>query len=1848
MHEMVAERAHQDPHKVGIAAWDGDLTFQQIDQHSTRIAHELRELGVQLHDFVPICFEKSRWTVVAVLAAMKAGATFVLMDPSLPLARLQNMASQVRARTMISSRKQRDFSTEILENGNFVVVEEAKFQNESGKELPELLTVPASTLMYLIFTSGSTGTPKGVKISHQTYTSSAIPRAKGVGYNKNSRVLDFASYAFDVSIDSMLLTLGNGGCLCIPSDEDRMNDINEVIRKMRINYAGITPSVARILDPDVIDSLEILGLGGEAASARDVNHWGKHTRIVIGYGPCECTIGCTINSDTATGRDYISIGHGNGANIWIVDPNDHEKLMPVGAVGEILIEGPIVGQGYLDDPEKTAAAFIKDPQWLVAGHKEYKGRHGRLYKSGDLGKYDPDGSGDIVFAGRKDTQVKLRGQRVELGEIESQLKARLPSETHVVVEVIVPQGLGAQPTLVAFIAAETTRTHAVTDLTSAKLPADLQDQLAGMNSDLSKVLPRYMVPTAYIPVNHIPILISGKVDRKRLKAYGNTVDLRDLDQQAKSQFAREMNEIERKLQQAWSNTLKVPVEVIGLDDNFFALGGDSLAAMRLVTACRSEGIELTVANAFNNPTLSEMAQTVRTTQAQERTEVKPFSMVSMAAEDARSEAAQACGVDVGSVEDVYPCTASQESLFTLSLRSDEAYIAQRVASIPPHIDIDTWKTAWQKVATSLPILRTHVAQLSEPGLQQVVLKENILWRQASDLQEYLTTDHAEKMQLGQSLARYAIIDDVACGQRYMVWTVHHVLYDGWSEPLILREVTNSLQGETVEVQAHMRDYVRYMCDTDKEAMHEYWRKELDGANGPQFPKLPSRDYLPTPNGMVDKTISLPNISGSAFTLATLLRGAWALVASQYTNSNDVVFGETLTGRDIPVAGVEGIVGPLIATVPVRIQIDRNSSIESYLRDVQQTMLARTTYQHMGWQNIRKVSSDAQFASEAGTGLVIQPDPEYVGSELGFEQGDVVREALHFNPYPLMVAFGIKGDMLRACASFDTSLIAVSQMERVIDQLEATCQRLVNDLSGKLGDVPCLSEAELDQIWAQNRIAPLTQDVLSGTVRASASTNAGSIYPPAVVSWVCDAHNPDILAAFGTVGELWLEGDCLSGNLVTSPLWLLAGSKSHSGRSGKVQATGDLVQLQEDGTIIFVGRKENSQPVNGHTVDINELESHLAKHLSTEAKSAVAFVPVSGEGGGGDSRLIVFIEQKPSEAATVNIHTEPSNEKIASKITPDLAASVKKFEKFVHDSMPSYMAPFAYIFVKDMPLALGQADRAALKDLASSISLDVYSKLRLSLEAALSQTSTASTITANEEVLRSAWSNILGVPIEHIDIDDNFFRLGGDSVLAMKLAANLRGQGYGLTVADIFRHMRLSDAAKVMTVTEVTKETAPSYKAFSIIDVPSNGIKTFLAGEVYPKLADSQWAVKDVCPVTDSQALDVKATINAPRTSYQYTMLFMDRTIDVDKLLRSCNELVKVHDILRTVFIAHESSLLQVVLENLTVPVTLKKTSDPDLEAFVRNVCELRAEESFELGKPFVEFTHVEGVEGKHALVIGLSHAQYDGVSLPNLLRDLECLYAGGEMQTSQPFSHYISRTLDSKVQDKSKEYWSSLLKDSSMSTLVGDTTSPTDKAIFQHKPVEISEKPKEITTANLLTAAWAVVLARRLQKRDVTFGSITSGRNMGDAFLEDVQGPCYQFTPVRVPFQEGWTALDLLHFVQKQAAESAPHDSIGFSAIRESCTNWSDDTFFDSVVHHQDWEDFDSMPFAGSTCKVDVVNPHGDAAKPLKVVSFVKDGEVRVGVVGSEREVVFVDKVLEELVICVEELARGRDVSIVC
>ncbi|PTB61783.1 non-ribosomal peptide synthetase [Trichoderma citrinoviride] len=1144
MHDIISERVQQQPHKIAVESWDGSLTYQELDSLSSQLARQILQKNAGSGSRIPLCFEKSMWTVVAVLAVMKAGATFSLTDPSQPVARLQTIVEQTGADLIITSVAQSELGKEISRPGGQVLAISRDFfdgikEPDTETALPQ---VPAETPMYIIFTSGSTGKPKGVVITHANYTSGAIPRADAVGYKDTSRCFDFPSYAFDVSIDCMLCTLATGGQICVPSEEARMNDLSGAIRQSKANMVHMTPSVARVLDPDIIPSLDVLGLGGEAVSASDAAAWSQHTSLIIAYGPSECTVGCTINNQVTVST---GIGKGVGGVTWIVDPDDHNVLMPVGAVGELIVEGPVVGVGYLDEPEKTAEVFIENPSWLVAGYNGFPGRTGRLYKTGDLVRYESNGSGSIEFVGRKDQQVKLRGQRVELTEVEHHLRACLPSGIKVAAEVIKPENGGA-PSLVAFLSESASSGVIGVDPAIVEPSPELKTALATVNAAMGSRVPRYMVPAAFVTLQHMPSLVSGKTDRKKLREIGSAIP-REVFSRMQAPDAQEEEEpeteTEKLLQQAW-------VKVLGSDaniyrqSNFFALGGDSLRAMRLVVTARESGIALTVADIFTNPTLSHMASKAALVSESSVDEVPPFSLLEKDwdEETARNEISALCGVEASAVEDAYACTPLQEALMALSAKVKEAYVAQRVVWLKDMATAEKLIAAFDAVQQDSPILRTRIVQIPGRGLVQAVIKERLHRVLGTNLNEYLVNDRNDPMELGKPLVRYAVIDDSTTGKVSFVFTIHHALYDGWSMPLIVDRVNKAYTGQTLSRPAEFKHFIKYLLTMETAKSANYWREQLSGANAFQFPPLPWLGYQPQSDSLLEEYVPLPDGRASSATTATVIRAAWALVASQYINSTDVIFGETLTGRNAPVVGAEEIEGPMITTVPVRVQIDRNMRVSDFLQAIQEQTVEQIPHEHFGLQHIRRLSPDAYEACELKTGLVLHPSAEDDASPESDDlpasrlvpagDAEAAQEALKFNTYPLMLVCSMDPRGFLTMASFDSKTVSVPAMQRALNKFREIAQFLCKEGSSTLGS---LQSSLLDEDVGELRDAMLKADI----------TDASKAFPGIQAAYVADAADPNRLVPLSAVGELIVQcpGELQSLTEISPPSWLEAVSSS---------------------------------------------------------------------------------------------------------------------------------------------------------------------------------------------------------------------------------------------------------------------------------------------------------------------------------------------------------------------------------------------------------------------------------------------------------------------------------------------------------------------------------------------------------------------------------------------------------------------------------------------------------------------------------------------------------------------------------
>jgi amino acid adenylation domain-containing protein/non-ribosomal peptide synthase protein (TIGR01720 family) len=607
VHDLFAEQAQARPDAPAICAWDGELTYGELDALSTKLAGHLVELGVKAEDMVPLCFEKSMWTVVAMLAVLKAGGAFVPLDPEHPESRHQEVFQQTAATVVLTSPR---YSTLWASSArNIVTVDDISTKMLSGQILTRSKTTEPSNAAYVIFTSGSTGQPKGVVLEHRAVSTSCLSHRKAFRFTSQTRALQFASYTFDACITEIVTTLVFGGCVCVPSEDDRRNGLASVINSLSVNWSLLTPSVARLLNPSIVPTLKVLVMGGEQVLSSDWETWAGTVETVNAYGPAECCVCCTVYTDVQSFKSG-AIGKSVASASWVMVSDNHNQLAPVGSVGELLVEGPILARGYLNDAEKTDAAFISDPTWLVEGGDGYLGRRGRLYKTGDLVRYDADGN--LVYVGRKDSQVKVRGQRVELGEVEHHLRECMPEIQQLAVEVILPTGEGAHATLAAFLQLEdeargtplTNRLDNTELLAQVLFLRDVEEKMLGR-------LPGHMVPTVYFAVAELPTTTSGKTDRRQLREIGASFSAQQLAElRTASEGAKRApsTEAERTMQQLWAQVLNIAADSIGLDDSFFRLGGDSITAMQLSASARKLHIHLSTRDIFQRKTIAELVR----------------------------------------------------------------------------------------------------------------------------------------------------------------------------------------------------------------------------------------------------------------------------------------------------------------------------------------------------------------------------------------------------------------------------------------------------------------------------------------------------------------------------------------------------------------------------------------------------------------------------------------------------------------------------------------------------------------------------------------------------------------------------------------------------------------------------------------------------------------------------------------------------------------------------------------------------------------------------------------------------------------------------------------------------------------------------------------------------------------------------------------------------------------------------------------------------------------------------------------------------------------------------------------
>ncbi|KAE8155605.1 acetyl-CoA synthetase-like protein [Aspergillus tamarii] len=1042
VHDLIRERCLAQPDAPAVCAWDGNLAYGELDQLSSALAGHLASLGVGPEVFVPLCFEKSRWTT--------------------------EICRAVSAKLVVASGQNTAMATSLATKVIIVGDDEAAWQDNNGCWPASQMN--AANAVYAILTSGTTGTPKVAVIEHAAFCSSSIPHITALRLSRKSRVFQFASYAFDASVTDQLTTLLAGSCICVPSDMDRKNNLVKLAKQLEANWADLTPSVANLFRPEDIPNLDTLILGGEKLTEASITSWASDVQLINSYGPAECSAKSVARSDVRAHSDPRNIGRGVGCLCWIVDEHDHTQLVPIGAVGELLIEGPIVGRGYLNDPQKTAASFIESPLWL----RRFRGKNGgaiagRLYKTGDLVQYAADGS--LRFVGRKDTQVKLRGQRIELGEVEHHVRRCFAGARDVVAEVVTPTEAGRQPILVAFVLVGEQNIDGSEDLLAAPTEA-FRAAIPAAEAQLQDMVPAYMVPAVFLPLAAVPLTATGKTDRRRLRGGAAALSRAEIEAYAVPAAAKRQlaTAAERSLQGLWVRVLNLPPNAIGADDSFFRLGGDSIAAMKLAGAAREDGFTLAVADVFQHPRLSDLSECLQSSTSSIAEPPAPFSLINHGetGDDVLQLAVTQCQVAKDRVTDIYPCTALQEGLVSLTLKTAGAYIAHFSFLVPGDLDLVNLRAAWDEVAQANPILHTRIIQHDTLGAFQVVVPTTLPWT-VSDSQDYFRTAGPTSFALGEALIHVGVVEEREPGtQHRLILSMHHAIYDAWSLPLLLGQVEAALRGETLFPRP-FSPFVAYLSQTRNTA-DTFWREELIDVSAVPFPPLPSPTHTPIPTASLTHTVPLQLEATNDFTISTIIRLAWAITLSQYTSSNDVIYGLTVTGRGAPVAGIEQMTGPTIATIPLRVRLNEDATVTESLRQVQDHSAQLLPYEQTGLHNIRRLSEEAAAACEFQNLLVIQPCREN-GSMGIFKEADVMSSEGAFTTYALTLLCELSSNSVSVQATYDPQVIGAADLQRILYQLVHVTQEICRHPDKPIHEVGRLSPEDRLQLQQWNATVP---------------------------------------------------------------------------------------------------------------------------------------------------------------------------------------------------------------------------------------------------------------------------------------------------------------------------------------------------------------------------------------------------------------------------------------------------------------------------------------------------------------------------------------------------------------------------------------------------------------------------------------------------------------------------------------------------------------------------------------------------------------------------------------------------------
>lgn len=1073
-------------------------SFAELRSAYNRVAAFISHSGYS-NRMIAVCLDRRIEAYAVILGILASGNIYLPIDEDLPGERKSFLMQDSTAAMLFTTKiLAHTFSGTPPESRVVYVDDSAYIEQMDNVHSVETPSRPqASDNSYLLYTSGSTGVPKGVLVGRGNLCSfieglseficPLIPVMEDLP--GKGRYLGLASRAFDVHIAEMFLAWRQGLAAVTASRTMLLDNLELALRKLKITHASFVPSLIDQagLDSANLPDLHYLGVGGEKMSKRVINTWASNENVALvnAYGPTEMSIGCTA-AEVTPESNLRNVGRPYGNSVAHVLVPGSNRYTLRGVAGELCFTGDLVANGYHNRPD--AKGFVDD----------FNGE--RMYRTGDIVRLMADDT--LEYLRREDDQTKVRGQRLELGEITEAIRSTavmtLSLNKMDVVTMVAQHPKLSRPQLVSFVV-PIPHTNKALEFPEILTTASDYTIARKIQAGCRKFLPAYMVPDLVILLTKLPLApSSGKADLKRLKTLFAGLPIADMIYHTSSEqpnqtetSRRGLTEAERNVRSAVMSTLAINAAEISTNTNIFRLGLDSLSAISLAIKMQKLGYDCTVSNVLRNPFLEQLALLPQREQNKGAPTDKFTQTQSRLADlESRFRVTHSHGLGDSSIQAVRPCLPLQETLVASSLnnKGSTLYVNHVTLRLSTEVDRSRFYRAWARVVADHEILRTCFQQF-ENGIVQVVLEyeesRSVSW------EEIATADPESASQLQHSKSATETISKIASKapmrltlfrppsddrSSILLVSIHHALYDGESIAMVLQELNIRYHSAIPPTHTPFDSMIEYICSQDQEASKVFWRHYLAQCRPTSIIERAdttnenlNNNFFPT----VDRTLASPlteledfssSISG---TLTSTIQAVFGIILAQTLKTHDVVFGAVLSGRTVPIENPHTIVAPCITTIPQRVSFRSDChNIVELVKSAQEGFVASLEFQHTALRHIHRWLGAERPLFDCLVSYIQKPG---LYSHLWTELEDSM-----LNDFPFSIEFegDHEADRMRAHCSFSPTFGDLDKAASFLENIDLLLGALVRRENVATEDLDLSKSGAIDsgskpQVWDES-------------------------------------------------------------------------------------------------------------------------------------------------------------------------------------------------------------------------------------------------------------------------------------------------------------------------------------------------------------------------------------------------------------------------------------------------------------------------------------------------------------------------------------------------------------------------------------------------------------------------------------------------------------------------------------------------------------------------------------------------------------------------------------------------------------